>query len=104
MVSLFLNRQSKEDRVELVSKPTAISLNHAFTMLSEQYESHRLSHTGSAYTRVFYKEADGRWYPLSDLREGVLISAERQLIADSWQLEALLRWRPVVRPSKKKKG
>ncbi len=86
-------------------EPTAISLNHAFTMLSEQHESHRLSHTGNVYTRVFYKEADGRWYPLSDLREGVLISAERQLITDSWrQLEALLGWRPVVRPSKKKKG
>jgi hypothetical protein len=103
------------DKTELISstilmpegfdEPTAISLNHAFTMLSERFETLRLSHTGSAYTRVFYKEANGRWYPLADLREGVLVSAERQLIADSWRkLEALLGWRPVVRPSKKKKG
>jgi hypothetical protein len=40
------------------------------------------------YTRVFYKERSGRWYPLSDLREGVLGDVERQIIAQSWkQLE-----------------
>jgi hypothetical protein len=83
-------------------KKTAISLNHALTMLSERYETHRLSHTGNVYTRVFYQEGNGRWYPLADLREGVLANSERTLIADSWkQLEALIGWRPFVRPRKK---
>jgi hypothetical protein len=101
------------DKTELVSsvvvmaegcaEPTAISLNHAFTMLSERFEKHRISHTGNVYTRVFYMESDNRWYPLADLREGVLVSAERQLMANSWQaMEQKLGWRPVVRPGKKK--
>jgi hypothetical protein len=101
------------DKTELVSstvmmpagfdEPTAISLNHALTMLSERYEKHRISHTGNVYTRVFYLDNDERWYPLADLREGVLASAERQLIADAWQaLELQLGWRPVIKPSKKK--
>ena len=84
-------------------EPTAISLNHAFTLLSERYETQRISHTGSAYSRVFYQEADGRWYPLADLREGVLASVERRFIADAWrELERKLGWRPVVKSSKKK--
>jgi len=101
------------DKTELVSstvlmptvcaEPTAISLNHALTMLSERFEKHRISHTGNVYTRVFYMESDGGWYPLADLREGVLVSAERKLMAESWQaLEQKLGWRPVVRPGKKK--
>lgn len=101
------------DKTELVSstilmpegfdQPTAISLNHAFTLLSERYETQRISHTGSAYSRVFYQEADGRWYPLADLREGVLASVERRFIADAWrELERKLGWRPVVKSSKKK--
>ncbi len=86
-----------------VSKKPAISLNHALTMLSEHYETHRLSHTGNVYTRVFYQEKSGRWYPLADLREGVLGDAERQLIAESWnQLETLIGWRPLVKPNKRK--
>ncbi len=94
---------SSIDMPSEVSKKPAISLNHALTMLSEHYETHRLSHTGNVYTRVFYQEKSGRWYPLSDLREGVLGDAERQLIAESWkQLETLIGWRPLVKPSKRK--
>jgi hypothetical protein len=96
-----LNSSTIRMTAELEQK-TAISLNHALTMLSERYETHRLSHKGNVYTRVFYKERNGRWYPLADLREGVLANAERTLIAASWkQLEALIGWRPVVRPRKK---
>jgi hypothetical protein len=84
-------------------EPFAISLNHALTMLSERYEKHRISHTGNVYARVFYLESDDYWYPLADLREGVLAGAERQLMADAWQaLEKQLGWRPVIKPSKKK--
>lgn len=50
------------------SVPTAISLNHAFTALSERYERHRISRTGNVYARVFYKERNNRWHPFDDLR------------------------------------
>lgn len=74
----------------------AVSLNHAFTkQLSERYETHRLSHTGNVYERIFYQDRDGGWYPLDDLRRGVLVGAERALMVDVWkQVENLLGWRP----------
>lgn len=62
----------------------ADSLNHAFTLLSEQFEPWRQAHTGSIYERVFYREGQ-KWYPLDDLRNGLVVGAERTLIADLWQ-------------------
>jgi hypothetical protein len=60
------------------------SLNYAFTRLSEVFEPWRKAHTGSIYERVFYLEHDGCWYPLKDLRDRALATAERQLIAELW--------------------
>ena len=76
--------------------PTATSLNHAFTLLSQAYEKHRISNTGNVYTRMFYEERDGRWYPLDDLRRGVLAEGERQLLKALWEeVEQTLGWRPA---------
>lgn len=110
---LFL-RQIGLDRTEILSSsiklpegfdpPFAQSLNHAFTLLSERYETHRLSHTGNVYTSMYYLESNGRWYPLDLLREGIRADAERQVIQAAWaELERLLGFRPVTRarPSKK---
>jgi hypothetical protein len=55
---------------DAVSDRVPISLNHALTILSEVYETHRLSHTGNIYEQVFYQEEDGKWYPLAFLRKG----------------------------------
>ena len=75
--------------------PTAISLNHALTLLSQTYEKHRISNTGNVYTRIFYAETSGRWFPLNDLREGVQAAGERTLLNDTWQqIEQTLGWRP----------
>ena len=60
------------------------SLNYAFTRLSEVFEPWRKAHTGSIYERVFYLEHDGFWYPLKDLRDRALATAERKLIAELW--------------------
>lgn len=81
---------------------TAISLNHAVTLLSQQYEKHRISNTGNVYTRVFYCEQNGKWYPLNDLRQGVQAAEERKLLGDLWsQVEKALGWRPMRAPEKK---
>jgi hypothetical protein len=81
---------------------TAISLNHAVTLLSKAYEVHRISNTGNVYTRVFYEEESGRWFPLNDLREGAQAVGEQKLLTDTWlQVEKALGWRPVS--SKKEK-
>lgn len=90
-----------------VSKEFANSLNHAFTLLSQTYERHRISNTGNVYTRVFYQEKDGQWYPLDDLRKGVQVSKERELLHQLWaDVEQKLGWRPtpqVQKPNKKKR-
>lgn len=54
---------------EGVSDKKLLSLNHAFTILSEVYEIHRAAHTGNIYETVFYKGSDDRWYPLGHLRK-----------------------------------
>lgn len=81
---------------------TAISLNHAVTLLSQRYEKHRISNTGNVYTRVFYCEPNGKWYPLNDLRHGVHAAEERKLICALWgEVEKKLGWRPMPAPEKK---
>lgn len=73
----------------------AISLNHAFTMLSRAHEKHRISNTGNVYSRVFYQDRNERWYPLDDLRMGVQAKGERKLLSELWaQVEQTLGWRP----------
>ena len=82
----------------------AISLNHAFTMLSQAYEKHRISNTGNVYSRVFYQDRNRRWYPLDDLRTGVQAEGERQLLGDLWaQVEQTLGWRPAPATKKRRK-
>jgi hypothetical protein len=74
---------------------TAVSLNHAFTRLSERYETHRIAHTGNVYEKVFYQEENERWYPLDDLRQGVLHEVERKLLVATWkEVEKQLGWHP----------
>lgn len=78
------------------AEQTAISLNHAFTLLSREYERHRISNTGNVYTRVFYQDRDECWYPLDDLRRGVQAKVERTLLHELWaDIERTLGWRPV---------
>lgn len=60
------------------------SLNHAFTTLSEIYEPWRKSHTGNIYTRVLYKEKNGRWYPLDVLRDAAIAKDEHQIVRELW--------------------
>ncbi|MCW5657115.1 MAG: hypothetical protein KIT60_05395 [Burkholderiaceae bacterium] len=91
------------DRCEMVSssivlppgpgREEAISPNHAYTVLSERYEVHRISHTGNVYERVFFQESDEHWYPMSGLRDGVRERSERRILARAWAtIEAQLGW------------
>ena len=51
----------------------AVSMNHAFTLLSERYETDWISHTGNVFKRVFHYDATvRRWRPLEELRNTVL--------------------------------
>jgi hypothetical protein len=44
------------------------SINHAYTLISQNYEKHRRSHAGNVFDKVFYHD-DELWRPLADLRD-----------------------------------
>jgi hypothetical protein len=67
-----------------VSEEPLDSLNHAFTKLSESYEPWRKSHTGNIYQRVLYQEKNGKWYPLSVVREAAIAKDEHQMVRELW--------------------
>jgi hypothetical protein len=67
-----------------VSPRPASSLNHAVTLLSESYETWRISHTGNAYARVLYRAKDDRWYPLDVLRNVALENQEQAIASQLW--------------------
>lgn len=104
-------RQRGVDKTELVCSSimlpdgleaeSARSLNHACTLLSEHYETHRISHTMNVYQRVFYSEPGNspfKWFPLGDLRDGVIQQAEQTLVRKAWsELEQQLGFRPISR-------
>lgn len=79
----------------------ANSLNHAYTLISEQFESWRDSHTGNIYEHIFYQDDDQVWYPLNDLRDMELVKSERTLIRGLWNdLKAKLPADPFSVPPK----
>lgn len=47
-----------------------MSLNHAFTRISEVYEPDRISHTGNVFERAYYKNGD-HWIPLEKRRDAL---------------------------------
>ena len=46
----------------------AKSLNHAFTLISEAYETLRLSHLGNVFERAYSEVSSGKWQSLDELR------------------------------------
>lgn len=70
---------------EGITDEAAISLNHAFTLLSEVFEPWRKAHTGSVYQRYLYQEKNGHWYPLELLRNGAIAGQEQSIAYDLWQ-------------------
>lgn len=67
-------REDQEARLEPCSclipplKREATSVNHAFTLISETYETERLSHTGNVFERAYTPVGPKRWQTLDDLR------------------------------------
>jgi len=58
----------------------ATSVNHAFTLISETYETERLSHTGNVFERAYTPVGPKRWQTLDDLRIKVIAqSLQRKL-------------------------
>jgi len=63
----------------------ALSINQAYTRLSERFEPKRRSHTGNVFEKVFYVEGD-LLRPLKILREREEAKLESQLFYQSGEL------------------
>lgn len=50
----------------------ASSVNHAFTLVSEAYETQRLSHTGNVFERAYTWVEPAGWRTLAELRLRVI--------------------------------
>jgi hypothetical protein len=70
---------------EGISADPVVSLNHAYTKLSEVFETWRISHTGNIYTSVLYQERNGKWYPLDLLRNKALDKQEQEIAKELWE-------------------
>jgi hypothetical protein len=68
---------------DISAEPVA-SLNHAYTKLSESFETWRISHTGNIYKRILYREKNEKWYPLDVLRNRALQNAEHETAQALW--------------------
>jgi hypothetical protein len=54
-------------RIPIISKD-ARSVNHAFTLLSMEFETNRISHTGNVFEKAHVAQPQRRWITLGDLR------------------------------------
>ena len=67
-----------------ISTEPVASLNHAYTKLSEVFETWRISHTGNIYNRVLYQERNGIWHPLDILRNKALEKQGQEIAGKLW--------------------
>ena len=68
-------RAAKRPRLDAVKceipilKTEASSLNHAYTLLSQEYEKDRISHVSNVFNTVYFQHPyDKGFYPLDDIR------------------------------------
>lgn len=78
---------------DVLKIPPVASLNHAYTRLSELFESWRISHTGNIYKQVYYQERNGKWHPLEILRSKTMNKEEAQIASGLWN-DFMARMKP----------
>lgn len=62
---------------------TADSLNHAFTLISEAFETKRRSHSGNVFERVCTQVTAGKWQSLDELRIAAIANVQTSMTNDS---------------------
>ena len=61
-----------------VLKEKAHSVNHAYSIVSGEFEKSRISHTGIVFQKVFYWSEKEEWRPLDALREKFELAMEQR--------------------------
>jgi hypothetical protein len=62
------------------SEADARSINHAYTQISQLFETQRRSHTGNVFDKVFFLDGAGQIVPLDNRRKQLEADAEYSLI------------------------
>ena len=58
----------------------AVSLNHAYRLISEKFEPNRISHAGNVFQKMVHLGAQGICYPLDEYRNTLAAIHEDALI------------------------
>ena len=86
------SKQAKLQNVECVipalANKKAISINNAYTLISEVFEPERKSHSGNVFDKCYYKYIDIKsgtehYFPIERLRQNYEAEYEKVLILDS---------------------
>lgn len=67
-------------KIPALPDATPKSINHAFTLLSEKFETHRRSHTANVFQQVYYQNKPNHWVQLDERRNALILDFEYELI------------------------
>ena len=56
--------------IPILNNQEANSLNHAYTLISQEFEKHRISHSGNVFKDIYYKK-DDKWQPIDSFRDSL---------------------------------
>jgi len=56
--------------IPVLNNQEANSLNHAYTLISQEFEKHRISHNGNVFKDIYYKK-DKKWLPIDSFRDAL---------------------------------
>ena len=56
--------------IPILNNQKANSLNHAYTLISQKFEKHRISHSGNVFKDIYYKK-DAKWLPIDSFRDAL---------------------------------
>ena len=58
-----------ECRISALLNTTAKSINHSYSLISQSFEKHRISHTGNVFDKVYFEDIGKKWWKLRILRD-----------------------------------
>ena len=59
----------RECKISALPDADPKSVNHAFTLLSEKFETHRRSHTANVIAQVYYQNKPNNWVQINEPRD-----------------------------------
>lgn len=77
--------------IQALPETKARSLNHAYTLLSEKFETHRMSHTGNIFEQIYVQNKSNEWVQIEELRSEMYEKFEYELncLGSKWWIKKL---------------